>query len=44
MTPWDLFSYTVAVGAGLVVVSIGALVAWVVLQVAADLIQKWTGK
>jgi hypothetical protein len=44
VTPWDLFAFMVAGGAGLVVVAIGALLAWIALQVAADLIQKWTGK
>ena len=44
MTPFDLFSYIVAVGAGLAVVAIGALVGWVILNYVSDLVQKWVGR
>jgi len=44
VTPFDLFSYIVAVGAGLAVVAIGALVGWVILNYVSDLVQKWVGR
>ena len=41
MTPWDLFWYIVAAGCGLMVLGALGLIAWAMLNVAADLVQKW---
>jgi hypothetical protein len=41
VTPILWFQFIVATGAGLAVVAAGGVIAWALLNVAADLVQKW---